>query len=150
MNSVRLPIVNMYKDLGVLVCSNLDFSAQVGLVVKKASRVSNLIFRTFIIKKPDFYLHLYRTLVQPLLLYCSTVWSPYKLKDCVALESIRTRFIKRLALRCKVPVDSVMLKSTAELHGEAAVRMFERLSTLGVEDYLLKIEMNGLEEVVLP
>ena len=118
------------------------------LLLKKASRVSSLIFRAFVVKKPEFYSHLYKSLVQPLLLYCSTIWSPYKVKDIQALESVRSRFIQRLARRCDVPKNSITLQSVMDLHREADVNMFHRLSALGFNNHLFDIDSNNLRSCI--
>jgi len=144
LNNASIPIVKVFKDLGVLVSSSLDFSDHRNAVIKKAFRISSLIFRAFAIKKPEFYIQLYKSLVQPLLLYCSTIWTPYKGKDIQALESVRNRFIRRLARRCNVSKSSISLQPVMDLHREADIRMFHRLSALGIAENLFDIDANNL------
>lgn len=144
LNGALIPTVNVYKDLGVLVTPSLDFSAHIGSVVSRASRVVSLIFRSFITKNPDFYVHLFNSLVKPLLLYCSTVWSPYKQKDVQSLEAVRNRFIRRVSRRCKVLKDSICLDTVMELHREADLKMYHRLCALGIAESLFDIDFNNL------
>jgi len=148
LNATPIPCVNIYKDLGVLITPNLDFSAHIDHVVKKASRISSLIFRTFIIKRQEFYLHLYRSLVQPIFLYCCTIWTPYKQKYIESLEAVRRRFIKRLSRRCSLPPSSISLKTVMELHKEADKNMFYRLDSLGLARNLFDIDANNLRSTL--
>ena len=71
-----LPLVPSIRDLGVIFDSDLKFRSHIVHVAKMAGRVSNLIMRTFILTDPALYITLYRTLVIPRFLYCSTVWYP--------------------------------------------------------------------------
>ena len=142
-----IPVVKVYKDLGVLMTPSLDFSDHISHVVKNASRVCSLIFRSFVIKRPQFYIRLYKSLVEPILTYCSTVWSPHKAKDVIALESIRSRFIKRLSRRCNIAKKSILLKSVMELHREMDIRMYHRLQCLGIAEHLFEVEINNLRSV---
>ena len=48
----------------------------------------------------DVFSQLYRSLVRPILEYAAPVWSPYLIKDIVALEKVQRR-ASRLALRQK-------------------------------------------------
>jgi ribonuclease P/MRP protein subunit RPP40 len=41
-------------------------------------------------------LHLYKTLVRPLLEYCNQVWSPHYGKDIIKVENVQRRFTKMI------------------------------------------------------
>jgi len=63
--------VSEQKDLGVLIADNLNPSAYCVTVYKQASRVLAMMQRTIIYKKKVALLRLYKTLVRPLVEYCS-------------------------------------------------------------------------------
>lgn len=144
LNGTPIPQKTLYKDLGILMSPTLDFSDQVTKVVKCTSRLSGVIFRTFIIKRVEFYVKLYKTLIQPHFLYCCSVWSPYKQKDVQALERVRTRFIKRVANRCHISQDNVILSTVMDLHRVADVKLFHRLDAKGLAENLFDISLNNL------
>ena len=60
----------------------------------KAKRVLGMIKRTIAYKSPDILLPLYKTLVRPLVEYCTTAWSPHYNKDKVLLKKIEHRFTR--------------------------------------------------------
>jgi len=106
---------------------SFKLSEHVSNVFMSASRISNLIFRLFVISRPDFYRQLYVSLIIPRLLYCSQIWSPRLKKDIDLLEKVRTRFERRVAARCSIPRESFVLDSVAKLHETADERLFNKL-----------------------
>jgi len=55
-----------------------------------------MIKRTITYKSPDILLPLYKTLVRPLVEYCTPAWSPHYSKDKVLLEKIQHRFTRMI------------------------------------------------------
>ena len=139
LNGSNLPVAQSYKDLGVLINPRLDFTEQITAVVKSASILCNTIFRCFIIKRPEFYLSLYKALVLPKILYCSQVWTPYLSKDVSALEKVQHNFLRRVAKRCSISPHSISLPSIRSLHEAADVRLFNQLSILGLDVHIFNI-----------
>ena len=80
-----------YKDLGVIMSRDLSWSNHVDTLVNKANKVLGLLKRTIGSKNREIFSVLYRSLVRPLLEYASPVWSPYLVKDKLAIESIQSR-----------------------------------------------------------
>ena len=62
--------------------------------------VLGIIKRSIRTNSQDAFLQLYKSLVRPVLEYAAPVWSPYLIKDIVALEKVQRRAL-RLALRQK-------------------------------------------------
>ena len=78
----KLKVVNEFKDLGVIMTSNLSWSNQVASSVKKANRILGLIKRTVgSFTSTSTFTTLYKSLVRPLLEYAAPVWSPHLVKD---------------------------------------------------------------------
>jgi hypothetical protein len=95
----KLKVVNEFKDLGVIMTSNLSWSNQVASSVKKANRILGLIKRTVGSFTPtSTFTTLYKSLVRPLLEYAAPVCSPHLMKDIQALEAVQRR-ASRLALK---------------------------------------------------
>ena len=107
LNGVPIPVVNSFRDLGVTLTPDLDFGQHITRVVQSAHLVCNTLFRCFIVKKPDFYINLYRSLVLPKFSCCFEVWRPYLKKHVEAFEHVQNRLLKIVALHFKVPRDSL-------------------------------------------
>ena len=89
--------VKCTKDLGVLISSDLSWSAQVHAVVHKANRILGVVYRTLGPSNVEAFSTLYKSLVRPVLEYAVPVWCPYLVKDILALEKVQRR-ASRLAL----------------------------------------------------
>ena len=76
----KLRNVSNYKDLGVIMGSDLKWSKHVEQIVHKANRVLGLLKRTVGGKNKDIFSNLYKTLVCPILEYACPVWSPHLAK----------------------------------------------------------------------
>ena len=88
------------KDLEVTISSDLSWGMHVFATVNKANMVLGIIKRSIGTNNQDAFSQLYKSLVRPILEYAAPVWSPYLIKDIVALEKVQRR-ASRLALRQK-------------------------------------------------
>jgi len=88
------------RDLGILISSDLKYIAHIDHVLKTTASLIYMIFRCFSISRPDVYLHLYRSLVIPKLMYCSAVWRPHQKFLLDRFTGIENKFLERLSLRC--------------------------------------------------
>ena len=68
--------VSNYKDLGVIMTSDLKWLKHVEQIVHKANRVLCLLKRTVGGTNRDIFSNMYKTLVRPILEYACPVWSP--------------------------------------------------------------------------
>ena len=84
------------KDLGVLMNASGDFDAQIKKIVKQANCKMGWIFRVFATREREALLCLYRSLVMPLMEYCSQLWSPWKLKHKMKIEAVQRTFTSRI------------------------------------------------------
>ena len=79
----------------MIISSDLLFTAHYGMISGKAYRILGLLRRTFSqrtnVKEKRL---LYITLVRSQLLYCSSVWRPYLIKDIEVLERVQRRATK--------------------------------------------------------
>ena len=87
----RITPVKYTKDLGILITSDLSWSAQIYAVVHKANRSLGFVYRTLGPSNVEAFSTLYKTLVRPILEYAVPVWCPYLVKDILALEKVQRR-----------------------------------------------------------
>ena len=64
----------------------LSFNKHIGEAIGKANRILGLIRRSFKYFTAEIFVHLYKTLVRPIVEYSSPVWSPYKKKILYLLK----------------------------------------------------------------
>ena len=82
------------KDLGVTFDSSLKFSTHIRNIVCKANSRLGLIKRNFTCLNKDVFIPLYKSLIRPLLEYCSSVWNPILKSDQMEIEKVQRRATK--------------------------------------------------------
>ena len=90
------------KDLGVTFDLKLKFSEHVGIITRKANSRLAIIKRTMHNLTPNIFLPLYKTLVRPILEYCSAVWNPMLMKDRIEIEKVQRRATKLIPSLCNL------------------------------------------------
>lgn len=133
-----------YRDLVIPINVKLNFTNHIADVVLSVSRLINVIFRCFIVRRPEFYIRLYQSLILPKLLYCCQVWRPYLKKDINALEALASRFARRVSLRCNVSKNSVVLPNIVSLYDRADFNMYITLKKLPSFDEMFEVNVNNL------
>ncbi|MFI5406894.1 MAG: RNA-directed DNA polymerase, partial [Nitrososphaerales archaeon] len=96
----ELEHVNVIKDLGVTVDSDLSFVTHINEKVNKAFQMIGLINRNFINIDRVTFLLLYKSMIRSHLEYAHAVWSPYKSFIIENLEKVQKRATK-LVFCCK-------------------------------------------------
>ena len=94
MNGHQIDTVKQEKDLGVTFDSELKFSVHIRNVVSKANSRVGILKRTFENMSIDKFKILYKTLVRPILEYCTNVWYPVLIKDMSEIEKVQKRATK--------------------------------------------------------
>ena len=94
------------KDLGVVISDNLKSVANCRAAYAKANRVLGMIRRTITYKSKQILLPLYKTLVRPLVEYCTPAWSPHYSKDKMMIERIQHRFTRMIPGFAKMDYDA--------------------------------------------
>ena len=84
------------KDLGIVMNKNANFSAQIEISTNKAKRTMGLIFRTFQRRDKELMLPLLKTLIIPILEYCSVLTAPYKQEEISRIEGIQRHFTSKI------------------------------------------------------
>ena len=86
--------VEVEKDLGIVFDSELKFVEHIEEVCNKGHQRIALIRRTFNYMDGKMFLVLYKSLIRPMLEYCSTVWSTMFKKDSEKLEKVQRKATK--------------------------------------------------------
>ena len=95
-NGYELQRTNCVKDLGILTSSTMSSTLHCNELYKKCSRISSLIYKTFLSRNIDLMLQAYKVYVLPILDYCSPVYNPSKISDINKIERIQRKFTKRI------------------------------------------------------
>ena len=86
-----LHMVESYKYLGLLLSSNMSWSAHIASICGKARQILGLLYRRFYTgaTEPNSIKQLYLSLVRPHLEYACQVWDPHLMKDKKRLEGVQ-------------------------------------------------------------
>ena len=100
------------KDLGLICDSELKFSKHISDCVKRANQRVGLIRRSFRYLDEKSFLILYKSLVRPVLEYCSSAWYTMFMRDSEALERVQRRATKVLRKLRDLPIQKGYVGST--------------------------------------
>ena len=98
----NIPHTDFVKDLGIIITSDLKWSSQISKVYTKSLHLVYTVLKSFKSSNPYFYVQLYKTHIRPLLEYNHTIWRPYLKSDIRKLESIQTKFTRRLCQKLNI------------------------------------------------
>ncbi len=99
-SGVTLESVQVIRDLGVLISSDLKWFPHVAQIVSKAAQRSKLILKCFTYSNLHVLSRAFTVYVRPLLENCASVWNPYLEKDVKLIESVQRQFSRRLFHKC--------------------------------------------------
>ena len=142
-NGETLPVVHSIRDLGILMSADLDFNQHISNLVLSARRLINNIFRCFIVRRPEFYLRLYNSLVISKFMYCAPIWLPYKAKHWLGIETVQRYFLRRLRLRCPLGTAVPHLPSVQSVLEELDEQILRRILLLGQSDCFFDVTRNN-------
>ena len=84
------------RDLGVIMQNDASFTNQIEKACKKARQKAGWIQRTFYCKQGWFLRHMWNTLTQPHLDYCSQPWAPGEGQEMQSIENIWKDYTSRI------------------------------------------------------
>ena len=84
------------RDLGVTMSADGTFKQHINNMCESAKNMCSWILRTFKSRSPDLMLTLWRSLVLPILDYCSQLWSPSKVGDIQQIEEVQKVFTRKI------------------------------------------------------
>ena len=76
------------RDLGVEVDNLLTFGNHIDNIISRAYQRIAILFKGFVSRGPQLLKRAYIVYVRPISEYCSSVWSPHKIRDIEALERV--------------------------------------------------------------
>ena len=98
LNGTSIANVNQFKDLGVLISSDLSSKNHITAVCQKARQIIGMFCKAFAGKLTDgAFCILYKSHIRSLLEYCPALWSPKYKNEIDELESVQ-RFALKLLL----------------------------------------------------
>ena len=104
-SDVQIYRVNSIKDLGVYLDSNLKYLGQFDYICSKALRNFGFLKKfTFHFKNCFVIIHLYKSLILPILLHVSSIWPPYLGNEVKRLEQAQHKFSCYLAFKSGRPL----------------------------------------------
>ena len=84
------------RDLGVIMQNDASFTNQIEKASKKARQKAGWVQRSFYCRQGWFLRHMWNTLVQPHLDYCSQLWAPPEGQDLQTIEKILKDYTGRI------------------------------------------------------
>ena len=88
-----------------LNCRGLTFEEHINHIVKKANRLTGLMWRSFSYVDKKVFVTLYRSMIRPHLEYAASIWSPHTWKQAEEIEKIQRRATKRVAVLPDLPYE---------------------------------------------
>jgi hypothetical protein len=84
------------RDLGVQMSEDANFTEHIDNICKKVRQRCGWISRTFYSKEKGFMKHMYNTLVQPHIDYCSQPWTPQEGPNLEKVENLLRDFTRKI------------------------------------------------------
>lgn len=103
-NNNFLEKVTKQKDLGIIFQNNFEFNFQLQNAINTAMKSLGFLIRSTSKFKKDSIIYLYKTLVRPMVLYNSQIWSPQHGYGVRILESVQHKFFRYLGFKVGKPM----------------------------------------------
>ena len=115
---IELSEVNFQKDLCIWSTSSLKSSLHCDKAAVSATRVLEMLKRTFTMISKELFIFLYKTYVRPHLEYCVQLWCSYLARDINTLERVQRKTTKLVpnCLNFHMYQDRESLESTQSLY----------------------------------
>ena len=84
------------RDLGVRMSDNASFAEQIADIVMAANQKAGWILRTFKTRAQTLMITLWKSLVMPLLDYCSQLWSPSSPGLIQSIEKVQVSYLNKV------------------------------------------------------
>ena len=84
------------RDLGVTMSADGTFKQHITNICQSARNMCSWILRTFESRSPDLMLTLWKSLIIPILDYCSQLWSPSKVGEIQQIEDLQKAFSRKI------------------------------------------------------
>lgn len=126
-DSIILKTVTQYKYLGVVISSDLGWSAHVDHVTGKAMRKLMFLKRALRYSTREAKLLAYATIIRPILEYASVAWFPSTQKHIATIEAIQRKAARFICNRYRRTDSPTQMLTDIGLHTLASRAMLSRL-----------------------
>ena len=92
----HLEVVENEKYIRVIIDCELSFDKHIAEKVNKATKIVNIIRRSFMYLDEEIFLNLYKALVRPHLEYANQIWAPRLQRQIDSIENVQKRATKLL------------------------------------------------------
>lgn len=96
-NGELITPVDVLKDLGVTVSSDLSWSTHISSITMRARSVAAWVFSVFRARDTTTMLTLYKSLVRCHLEYCCPLWHPSLISDIKLIEGVQRTFTSKIS-----------------------------------------------------
>lgn len=116
LNGAPLSRVDSIRDLGVVFHQSLSFTVHIESIVCRANRMAGFIRRQCAeFNNVTALIHLFNSLVRPILEYCSVVWSPFYAIHIKRIEDIQRKFVNFILFKLGIDKTSYTYEGRLEL-----------------------------------
>ena len=84
------------RDLGIQMSEDATFSEHIDNICRKVRQKCGWICRTFYTRNPQFMRHMFNSLVQPHIDYCSQLWMPQEGQQLEKIEKLLRDFSRKI------------------------------------------------------
>ena len=84
------------RDLGVQLTDDATFSEHIENICKKVRQKCGWLHRSFYTRNPNFMKHMFNSLIQPHIDYCSQLWMPQEGQNLDKLEKLLRDFTRKM------------------------------------------------------
>ena len=84
------------KDLGIIMSTEANFNLQFEDIISKGRQRMAWILRTFKAREQDAILTLYKTMVLPIIEYCSQLWNPHTIGRIRQIEALQRTYTSKI------------------------------------------------------
>jgi hypothetical protein len=84
------------RDLGIKMSEDASFTEHIENICKKVRQKCGWLYRTFYTRNPVFMRHMFNSLVQPHIDYCSQLWMPQEGPNLDKIEKLLRDFTRKL------------------------------------------------------
>ena len=88
--------VDHLKDLGIIVCPDLSWTAHINDITSRAKTVASWVLSVFKTRSADVMCTLYNSLVRSHLEYCCPLWNPANQSGIILLEEVQRSFTSKI------------------------------------------------------
>ena len=140
MDGKSLTQVNDHSFLGIQIDKTLDWNCHIKEVTKQIAKINGIIYKVRPYITKDTCIQLYKSLVEPHLMYCNVIWG-------ATLECFRDELIKTQKRIIRTITNSAFLEHTSPLFKENRLLKLDDINKLETLKIMYQHEHNILPKI---